>query len=191
MKKKYLYVKEIDRDILETLFDYKKYGSNPRLSDIEDFRLPEKLDWFFRTGEIPTQDTPFGKGKCSFYIDISKVNLNDSDLNFLGNISHVAIADRFEKTSYHKVDLLKYIPMNGIKKAMYCCIKFAKKYPNTSIVLTSKYNKCMKLLFKCTLEGNIAFSIAIYSEPDNPIVYIYGKDDISKFEEEVLEYYEC
>lgn len=40
MKKKYLYVKEIDRDILETLFDYKKYGSNPRLSDIEDFRLP-------------------------------------------------------------------------------------------------------------------------------------------------------
>lgn len=187
--RKYLYVKDIDRDILKNLFNYNKYKSNPRLSDLEDFRLPNKLDWFFRTGKLPKDNESMKKGTCSLYIDISKVNLNDDDREFLCNISHVAIEDRFKNTNYHKVDLLSKIPINGFKKALYCCISFAKKYPNTAISLTSKHNQCIKLIFRYTEKDGMIFAISDYHTNDVNC-YIHGKDDISKFEEEVLKYYE-
>lgn len=202
--KKYLYVKDIDKDILQALFDYKKYGSNPRISELEDFRLPKRLDWFFRTGElIKTRDT----GKCSFYIDISNVNLTDTDREFLCNISHVAIDDRFSNTNYYGIDLLQFIPINGFKRAIYCCIKFAKKYPNFNIRLVSKYNKSMCLSFMyLSIIDKMNFEIIVNllnkfkdltivkrinnATYINPLIFIYkhGEGTIDKFEKRVFSY---
>lgn len=200
--RKYLYVKDIDKDILQTLFGYRKYRSNPKISDLEDFRLPERLAWFFRTGEMEKNGNV---GKCSFYIDIFNADLSDEDREFLSDISHVAIEDRFAKTNYHKIDLFHLIPMNGFKKAMYCCISFAKKYPNTEITLKSKYNEDIYLAFEYnnttdkmslkivvnllnTINGNNIVKKIGNATFTKPLIFIYDheKDDIYKFEKEVI-----